>query len=143
MAEVKSSLFRTSARELKPATCKIWINFIYIKSTTIMIKRKTTSLVHFTMIEMMIKMMTKMIKMIKMMIEPTSLVHFTMIEMMVKMMTKMMMTTMTKMIKMTIEPTSLVHLMMIGQNGCKEGREWCRSNLVRSIIIRRQRTIII
>ena len=78
MAEVKSSLFRTSARELKPATCKIWINFIYIKSTTFIIRRKTTSLVHFTMIEMMIKMMTKMmmtkmIKMIKMMIEPTSL----------------------------------------------------------------------
>ena len=111
MAEVKSSLFRTSARELKPATCKIWINFIYIKSTTIMIKRKTTSLVHFTMIEMMIKMMTKM-----------------------------MMTKMIKMIKMMIEPTSLVHLMMIGQNGCKEGREWCRSNLVVSIIIRGTRT---
>ena len=98
MAEVKSSLFRTSARELKPATCKIWINFIYIKSTTIMIKRKTTSLVHFTMIEMMIKMM--------------------------------------------IEPTSLVHLMMIGQNGCKEGREWWRSNLVASIIIRGTRKAI-
>ena len=111
MAEVKSSLFRTSAKELKPATCKIWINFIYIKSTTIMIKRKTTSLVHFTMIEMMIKMM-------------------------IKMMTKMMMTKMIKMIKMMIEPTSLVHLMMIGQNGCKEGREWWRSNLVASIIIR-------
>ena len=103
MAEVKSSLFRTSARELKPATCKIWINFIYIKSTTIMIKRKTTSLVHFTMIEMMIKMMIKM----------------------------------TKMIKMMIEPTSLVHLMMIGQNGCKEGREWWRSNLVVRSIIRK------
>ena len=115
MAEVKSSLFRTSARELKPATCKIWINFIYIKSTTIMIKRKTTSLVHFTMIEMMIKMMTKM------------------------MMTKMMM---MKMIKMMIEPTSLVHLMMIGQNGCKEGREWCRSNLVASSIIRGTRKAI-
>ena len=113
MAEVKSSLFRTSARELKPATCKIWINFIYIKSTTIMIKRKTTSLVHFTMIEMMIKMMTKM-----------------------------MMTNMIKMIKMMIEPTSLVHLMMIGQNGCKEGRERCRSNLVASIIIRRARKAI-
>ena len=112
MAEVKSSLFRTSARELKPATCKIWINFIYIKSTTIMIKRKTTSLVHFTMIEMMIEMMTKM--MIKII----------------------------KMIKMTIEPTSLVHLMMIGQNGCKEGREWCRSNLVASIIIRGARKAI-
>ena len=68
-----------------------------------MIKRKSTSLVHFTMIEMMIKMMTKMIEMIKMM----------------------------------IEPTSLVHLMMIGQNGCKEGREWCRSNLVGSIITRK------
>ena len=26
MAEVKSSLFRTSARELKPATCKIWLH---------------------------------------------------------------------------------------------------------------------
>ena len=106
MAEVKSSLFRTSARELKPATCKIWINFIYIKNITIWFKRKTTSLVHFTMIEMMIKMMTKMIEMIKMM----------------------------------IEPTSLVHLMMIGQNGCKEGREWWRSNLVASIIIRGTRT---
>ena len=110
MAEVKSSLFRTSARELKPATCEIWINFIYIKSTTIMIKRKTTSLVHFTMIEMMIKMMTKMM--------------------------------MTKMIKMMIEPTSLVHLMMIGQNGCKEGREWCRSNLVGRSIIRGTRKTI-
>ena len=110
MAEVKSSLFRTSARELKPATCKIWINFIYIKSTTIMIKRKTTSLVHFTMIEMMIKMMTKMM--------------------------------MTKMIKMMIEPTSLVHLMMIGQNGCKEGREWWRPNLVASFIIRGTRKVI-
>ena len=45
---------------------------------------------------------------------------------------------MTKMIKMMIEPTSLVHLMMIGQNGCKEGREWWRSNLVARSIIRGQ-----
>ena len=60
-----------------------------------------------------------------------------MIEMMIKMMTKMMVIKMmTKMIKMMIEPTSLVHLMMIGQNGCKEGREWWRSNLVASIIIK-------
>ena len=65
MAEVKSSLLRTSAKELKPAT---WM----VMNTTIIII----------------------------------------------------------MISVVLMVTSLVHLMMIGQKGCKEGRERCRSSLV-------------
>ena len=75
MAEVKSSLFRTSAKELKPAT---WTRLMII-------------------ITLLLLLLIIMISMV---------------------------------IRMGMMVTSLVHLIMIGQNGCKDGRERCRSSLI-------------